>query len=574
MTNCASSWPDGPRATEPDDAGSRVADHARFFLADPDAPVAEARITPLIDGADYTAALRAALRTVGTGPSTADNAGQLVLVAGWWLGLTSGLPQLVQGPIRRRLGMADALLRDGPPFCLDPWPAGAVPFTDPPDRSSALLPILREKARAGVDVRVLGWVSTATARSRLARLLGAGEVVAINTLTIRSVAALRAEPAIGAKAVLNTIGHAVGSCHSKIVLVCDGQRTVAFTGGIDLQLSRWARHGHAGAESWHDVVAQIEGPAVQGVYDHFREMWAENLARPAHRYRLDGARVDSWLPGTPPLPARTLPVEPAARGQHAQALQTLPAARFRRLRIGPRSRPLRAAPTGRFTYRAAIRHAILLASRYVYVEDQFLWSREVMSWLNQAVRANPGLHVILLMSGRDNPDDPPLPRATYHGHAVYGGLLPGLTPEQRSRVAVFERDGIIVHAKTVLVDDAWAAIGSGNIAQRSLYTDIEQGVAVVDDAGELVRGYRSRLWAHHFRHDTPAAFAALPAALHAWRPDWGRPGAAPARPAWLRPLPLPATPPPFPWWHRWLHASFHDCDSRRPWSGLAATRRG
>jgi phosphatidylserine/phosphatidylglycerophosphate/cardiolipin synthase-like enzyme len=536
-----------------------------YFLDDPAAPhYAGCAVTPLLDGAAYAGALAVALARVGTGAP-----GQVVLLAGWWLGLAGGVPRLVQGPVRRRLGLADAVLADAPPYCLDPWPDGATPFADPPDQATALLPLLQAKARAGVDVRVLGWAAPGSTHDRLARLVGAGTVLAVNQLTMRSVAALRADPAVGAKAVLNTVGHAVGSCHSKVALVCDGEHTVAFSGGIDLDLSRWARPAHAGADSWHDVAVQVEGPAAQAVYDHFRELWAENLARPAVPYRLAGRPVPSRLSGTPALPERKLPVAPVPGRHRVQALQTLPAARFRRLRIGPRSRALAGAPAGRFTYSGAIRAAIRAARHYVYAEDQMLWSTDVMGWLNAALRARPELRVLLLMPGRDDPSDPPMPHAAFRGHALGGRLLAGLDPGQRSRVAVFRRDGVYVHAKTVLVDDAWAVIGSGNLAQRSLYTDIEHGYAFADD-GDLVRSYRARLWAHHFRHGAPADFAPLPAGLHAWRPDWGTPGAAPPRPAWLHPVELPAGPVPYPRRHRWLNASFLDPDSRRPWSGLSA----
>jgi len=535
----------------------------------------DCHVTPLIDGAEYTAALRQALDLVGGGPTAQHNAGHLVLLAGWWLGLAGGALRTVQGPVRRRLGIADAVLCDGPPFCLDPWPGtGAVPFADPPDQASALLKILATKARAGVDVRVLGWVSPNATHGRLAKLVGAGHVIAVNGLTIRSVLRLRTVPTIGPKAVLNTVGHSVGACHSKVALVCDGQSCVAFTGGMDLEFGRWARLGHAGDEIWHDVVARVEGPAVQSIYDHFQELWEENLTRPPVTYRIDGVPVASRVSGTPPLPARVLPIAPANSRHQAQGLQTLPAARFRRLRIGPKSRPLRMAPNGLFTYRTALRKAILMAHRYVYIEDPLHWSQEVMTWLNHAVDSRPELRVIMLLSGVDDPNDPPLPHAAYRGHAVNHGLLAGLTQHQRSRVAAFRREGVVVHAKTVLVDDAWAVIGSCNIARRSLYTDIEHGLSFCDNEGELVRDYRDRLWAHHFRHDNPADFHCLAEALHAWSPEWGRPGKPPPRPPWLLPLALPLQEVPFGRRRRWLHASLHECDSRRPWNGLTASTHG
>jgi phosphatidylserine/phosphatidylglycerophosphate/cardiolipin synthase-like enzyme len=539
MPSSASNWP-----------GAGAADEPGYLLAGL-ATYPGCRITPLLDGAAYTAALAEALDRVG-GPAAPG--GQLILVAGWWLGLAGG----TLGPPPGLLRPGRPPLAAGPPFSLQPLP-------ERPGADTALLDLLRAKARAGVDVRVLGWVSAAARHRRLAGLLGAGGIAGINQLTMRSVRELRAEPAIGGKALLNTVAHTLGSCHSKLVLVCDGRDTVAFTGGLDLAPGRWARPEHPGAEVWHDVAARLQGPVVHSVYDHFRAMWAENLARPAARYRLDGTRLASRLPDSPALPVRALPIAPTGSRHRAQGLQTFPAARYRRIRIAPRSRPVGAAPDGLFTYRTALRTAIGAARRYVYLEDQLHWSPEVMGWLNEALRRQPALRVILLRSGLADPNDPPLPHPAYRAAAA-SRLLAGLDQPQRRRVAAFARAGIVVHAKTVLVDDVWAAIGSANLAQRSLYTDIEHGVSIVDDDGELVRRYRGRLWAHHFKHPEPADFEPLPAGLHAWCPGWGAPGRAPSRPGWLHPVPL--APAPLGRRLRWIRAAFHDCDSRVPWSGL------
>ena len=45
---------------------------------------------------------------------------------------------------------------------------------------------------------------------------------------------------------------------------------------------------------------------------------------------------------------------------------------------------------------------------------------------------------------------------------------------------VFEYDKTMLHAKVMLVDDAWANVGSGNFDSRSFDLDLELNVAVVD----------------------------------------------------------------------------------------------
>lgn len=534
------------------------------------------RITPLLDGSEYATALASALERVGREPTPEGNAGQCVLVAGWWLGLARGRFELTEGGrIASALRIPAMRLLDAPGYCLDPWPdPESVPFEDAPDERSALLDLLVAKARAGVDVRVLGWVSTSMRWSGLARKIGAAHIVAVNALTMRSIEALRAEPAIAGRALPNLIGHTTGSTHSKIVLVCDGTDTIGFTGGLDLEASRWARLDHSGKQTWHDVVAQVEGPAVQGIYDHFKTMWDANLARKPEEFNLEGRPVLSVLPDTPELPERELPVRENVGAHRVQALETLPAARYARGTWLPTGKPFPSAPSGRFSYRDALCDAIAQAKQYVYIEDQLHWSREVMDWLNHALRANAGLRVILLLSGLDDPNDPPLPHDAYLDQSINHHLLRDLTSAQTERILAFRRIGITIHAKTVIVDDVWASIGSCNIGARSLYTDVEYGVGFTDPEGDLIASYRARLWDHHLRTGSPEKIADLATAIQAWESsatdigatDTGATDAGAANT--LMPLSLPVATVSYSRRAERLYQGSHDPDSRRTWGGL------
>jgi phosphatidylserine/phosphatidylglycerophosphate/cardiolipin synthase-like enzyme len=330
---------------------------------------------------------------------------------------------------------------------------------------------------------------------------------------------------------------------------------VAFTGGLDLELSRWARHDHAGRQTWHDVVTRIEGPAAQGVYDHFKTMWDANLARLPQTLKLEGRPVRSIRADTPSLPARRLPSRAAVGTQTVTTLETLPAARYAPLTWIPKSLPFAEAPQGRFSYRDALKAAISRAREYVYIEDQLFWSREVMDWLNSAVRERPKLRVVLLLSGIDDPNDPPLPHDAYLCQAVNHHLLRGLSVDQAARVHLYRRVGVTVHAKTVVVDDRWASIGSCNIGARSLYTDVEHGIAVED--AEWVRQYRARLWSHHLGVDEPE----LAAWTDAEKVSEGR----------LERVALPLSEVPYPARLDRRYRGIHDPDSRRPWGGLLPT---
>jgi phosphatidylserine/phosphatidylglycerophosphate/cardiolipin synthase-like enzyme len=522
-------------------------------------------LTPLLDGAEYASALRAALDRVGRGKAAWQNSGQCIMISGWWLGLGRGGVELVSRGGR----LAEAKLVDAPPFCLDPWPEPAVPFEDLPDETTALLNVLAEKVRAGVDVRVLGWISPVAAQLSgnsylFSPFLGISYLRMINTLTLRSIAALRA---IGVRALPNMAGHIAGSSHSKTVLVCDNENTVAFTGGIDLQFTRWARPDHSGRQIWHDVVARIEGRAVQTVYDHFRVMWQQNLAVRPTTLRMGGEHILSVPPGTPPIPVRTLPVLPGRGRYVVQGLQTLPV--MRRLVRRPRSgrpasgSPVTGFPHGSFTYRDALLKAIGSARRYIYLEDALLWSKEIMVLINKALCRQPGLQVIMITGEIEDPNDPPLPHSRYQCQSLNHGLLAGLAVGQQKRIRILRRSGAFVHAKTMIVDDVWAVIGSGNLARRSLYTDIEHGVSFADPGGDGVRRYRMRLWSHHLAGVDPARLLDLDGALDLLQSDQFVQCAA------LEPLTLPVPEVEFSWRQRLIYNALHDYDSRRRWAGAS-----
>ena len=62
------------------------------------------------------------------------------------------------------------------------------------------------------------------------------------------------------------------------------------------------------------------------------------------------------------------------------------------------------------------------------------------------------------------------------------------------------RSSIYVHAKTMLVDDAWATIGSCNLHSFSLSGHSEMNAAIWDP--KVVRAFRCELLAEHLDRDT------------------------------------------------------------------------
>lgn len=497
-------------------------DAGSLFGSQPLTPVPihpDCQVIPLIDGAAYFRALRQTLNRL-------RGANQFIYLAGWWL---------------------------DPHFSLD-GPGGGTPLVD----------LLQARARAGVDVRVLGWVvAPEVASSVLLRSgLGAGGasfdpvrgLLGLNDDTIRFVSQLRRERALADKAALNILSHPAGAVHMKFALVGSDWQVDGFTGGLDFQQGRWG-------SGWHDVQAQVRGSVLQGFYEAFREMWNEIRGRgPVHLSALHESAA-SHTAAMPAVPGRTLPGSGGST-IHAQSLRTLPQFNFSAVgsTMLPTNDPLTFAPRGLFEIKAAWKKAILAAGSYVYIEDQGFTSMEadgVFEWLNSAIRRRPELRVILL-KGRGDPNDPDAVRnqfVKYFARAL-GRLTSGLSPAQMARIAVFTHTTRVIHSKTTIVDDQWAIIGSANAMRRSLYTDFEHSVPFMDENGRAVAAYRTALWRVHLS----AVPAAPGPAVDRWFaiPPGGSAGD-------LRRLRLPVAAVPFSRLDQIRYDELDDADSRQTW---------
>jgi phosphatidylserine/phosphatidylglycerophosphate/cardiolipin synthase-like enzyme len=146
-------------------------------------------------------------------------------------------------------------------------------------------------------------------------------------------------------------------------------------------------------------------------------------------------------------------------------------------------------------------------------------------------------------------------------------------------------DAIYVHAKTVIVDDVFAVVGSDNMNRRSWTHDSELSLAVLDDerdereprdpaglgdgARRFARELRLRLWREHLATESddglldPAAaferWRSSAAALDAWHDGVRNGPRPPGRLRVHRPRPVPA------WqrlWARPIYRAIVDPDGR------------
>lgn len=251
-------------------------------------------------------------------------------------------------------------------------------------------------------------------------------------------------------------------CHHEKTIVVDDR--IAFVGGIDLtnlQGDRWdlSHHPPRSQEGWHDVAVRLMGPAVQDIADNFRLRWQ--------------AITGDQLPA--PLPQR------AAGSVELQVVRTMP------------ERMYPACRNGDFRILEAYVRAFRAAQHFIYIENQYLWSPEILQVL-RAKLANPptpNFRMLLLLPAKP----------TQGGDDTRGQLGTLLRADgDAGRVLACtlyaiggERDiPVYVHAKVAIVDDQWMTIGSANLNEHSLFNDTEMNIITRDS--ELVRRTRLHLW--------------------------------------------------------------------------------
>jgi phosphatidylserine/phosphatidylglycerophosphate/cardiolipin synthase-like enzyme len=173
------------------------------------------------------------------------------------------------------------------------------------------------------------------------------------------------------------------------------------------------------------------------------------------------------------------------------------------------------APQGERSIARGYRKALLRARRLIYIEDQFLWSKEVMEPFVEALTSNRQLRLIAVV-----------PR--YFDQAGKLSLPPNQVGREQAvkalldaggdRVAIFDVENrlgvpVYVHAKVCVIDDVWTSVGSDNFNRRSWSHDSEIACAVMDEerdpreptdpaglgdgARTYARDLRLRLWREH-----------------------------------------------------------------------------
>jgi phosphatidylserine/phosphatidylglycerophosphate/cardiolipin synthase-like enzyme len=253
-------------------------------------------------------------------------------------------------------------------------------------------------------------------------------------------------------------------CHHEKTIVIDDE--LAFVGGIDmtdLAGDRFDVSDHPARRrlGWHDVATRLRGPAVGDVADHFATRWREVTGEP--------------LDVSPP---------PVAGASTVQVVRTVAEGMYASI------------PRGDFRILESYLRALRSARELVYLENQFLWSPQIVDVLVAKLRTPPSdaFRIVVVLPRRANNGQDDTRGQLGRLVAADDGAGRLLAATLRSRTAG-RTDPLYVHAKVGIVDDRWLTVGSANLNAHSLMNDTEMNV-VTDDV-ELARDTRERLWAEH-----------------------------------------------------------------------------
>lgn len=205
--------------------------------------------------------------------------------------------------------------------------------------------------------------------------------------------------------------------HRKIVVI-DNQ--IAYAGGLNIG----DEYAGIGMTAWHDLGVRLRGPAVAELHRLFAETWEETT-----KDRL------------PMIPA------PATAGDAIVAIVA--------------GSPRHVRPRIRNAFHLAIAgagHRICIETPY------FIPGLPTMRTLLRAARRGVAVQLIL-------PEQSDVPLVRLLSRSFYGPLLKG-------GIRISERRQTILHAKVMMIDDAWGVIGSANLDQRSFHRNDEVNIIV------------------------------------------------------------------------------------------------
>jgi phosphatidylserine/phosphatidylglycerophosphate/cardiolipin synthase-like enzyme len=229
---------------------------------------------------------------------------------------------------------------------------------------------------------------------------------------------------------------------------------------------------------------KLEGPITRDLETEFVMRWNREMGQ-SRRPALAGWSAFAAIASTP---LSTTDDAPAKKVHQLQMLRTI-----------SQDAALSPFQTERADIKEAYRRGIRSASRFIYMENQYFRSADLAQWIVQQGNANPGLIVIMVVVASAAADDGTNAITEHGDYLQYDTFNTIVTGLGSARVRLYTMKNRAVHAKFILVDDAWMCVGSANANVRSFELDSELNIQTTE--GELVSTFRRRLWAHDLGTD-------------------------------------------------------------------------
>ena len=224
-----------------------------------------------------------------------------------------------------------------------------------------------------------------------------------------------------------TLHKATQRSHVRVIVV-DGR--VGYTGGFGLA-DYWLGDGRH-AEQWRESNVRFSGPTVAGLQAAFASGWAESTGE-----LLTG---DLFFP---PIAFETDGSVQAGLMHSLPTIGSTPAERFLALTI------------------AGARKTLYISNSY------FVPNVDFCKLLTNAAKRGVDVRVLTVSEETD------VKTTWYAGRALYEGLLAG-------GVKIYEYKPAMMHAKTIVVDGLWTAVGSMNFDNRSIAFNNEAQILALD----------------------------------------------------------------------------------------------
>ena len=289
------------------------------------------------------------------------------------------------------------------------------------------------------------------------------------------------------------------SQHQKLVVVDD---SLAFCGGIDLSQWRWDSSEHRpdderrvdpsgdAYQPFHDVQMAVDGDVAASLAALARERWR----------RATGEELSPLPTGRESKPWPDS-LEPVMRDVSVAIARTEPAHEGR---------------DGVREVQQLYLDVIEAATRYIYIENQYLTAHSVAAALADRLGQTNGPEVVIVMPQKTGGW---LEQQTMD--VVRGRVIKKLVAADKSgrlrlyypRVSASADVSTMVHAKLMIADYHWLVLGSANLSNRSMALDSECNLAIQaqpgDDTAQAIEQLLAALLAQHLAREPAAVGEAL-----------------------------------------------------------------